>query len=134
MIKLKLNSLFMSKRRSKKNIVERAFKVFLALLFILIILGFETRGTKGFKDVINNYSVWHFLVGVSAGLLLVKPKWAVTGIVMWEIVEQLLLVPFGFCYPPELVVDSVIDIILALMGYLVAGYLLRKESVFDDIV
>ena len=105
--------------------IIRSLKVFLGLFVILAILGFRIDGYGIFKPVFNDYTIYHFLVGVVAGLILLPARFTILGVIVWEIVEQLLLVPLGLCYPPELLLDSVLDIIAALGGYLVARWIRR---------
>lgn len=103
--------------------IHRALKFFIGLFLLLLILGFRIDGFEIYKPVFNDFTVYHFLVGVVTGLLFIRPRFVVLGVILWELVEQLVLVPLGVCYPPELLLDSVLDIVAALGGYIVARWL-----------
>ena len=69
------------------------------------------------KPAINFWTIAHFATGFTVGFLGMSPKYAIIIVVLWEVVEQGLLVPLGICYPPETLLDSIVDIIFGLIGY-----------------
>lgn len=98
----------------------RVLRVFVGLFLLLLLLGFRVDGYGIYKPVVNDFTLYHFLLGVGMGLISLRPKMAVGIVILWEILEQLILVPLGVCYPPELLLDSILDMIVALGGYLIA--------------
>lgn len=97
----------------------RVLRVFIGLFLLLLLLGFRVDGYGIYRPIINDFTFYHFLLGIGMGLISLRPKMTVAVIILWEILEQLILVPLGICYPPELLLDSVLDIIVALGGYLI---------------
>lgn len=97
----------------------RVLRIFIMLFSLFVLLGFRLYGYGIYKPVFNDFTFYHFLIGIGIGLIALNPKMAVGLIVLWEILEQLILVPLGICYPPELLLDSILDIIAALGGYII---------------
>jgi len=97
----------------------RVLRVFIGLFLLLLLLGFRVDGYGAYKPIINDFTFYHFLLGIGMGLISLRPKIVVAIVILWEILEQLILVPLGVCYPPELLLDSVLDIIVALSGYVI---------------
>ncbi|MHA1960762.1 MAG: hypothetical protein ACW99U_11050 [Candidatus Thorarchaeota archaeon] len=78
------------------------------------------------RPAVNIYTIAHFLTGLMVGFLGVSAKYAVVIVVLWEVIEQGVLVPLRVTWPPELLLDSIVDIILGLFGYLI-GRLIHSK-------
>lgn len=107
--------------------IKRALIIFVGILLLLVGAGYTLMGGDGFKPALNDFTFWHFLAGVLLGLLAVRARYTVLILTLWEFLEQLVIVPYGLfgMGPAELLTDSILDIICALVGYLVARYMIR---------
>lgn len=101
------------------SLAIRVLRVFIGLFLLFLLLGFRIDGYGIYKPIVNPFTFYHFVLGVIFGLAAIRPREAVGLIIIWEIIEQLWLVPLGVCYPPELLLDSILDIIVALGGYVI---------------
>ncbi|TET11121.1 MAG: hypothetical protein E3J86_03730 [Candidatus Thorarchaeota archaeon] len=78
------------------------------------------------KPPINFWTIAHFATGFVVGFLGISLKYAIIIVIMWEIVEQGVLVPLGITWPPESLLDSFVDIILGMVGYLIGRFVYSK--------
>jgi hypothetical protein len=83
------------------------------------------------KPPINFWTIAHFATGFTVGFLGMSPKYAIIIVILWEVVEQGLLVPFGIVGPAELLLDSIIDIIFGLIGYGIGLFIHSKVKDTD---
>ena len=104
----------------------RVLRIFVGMFLLLLLLGFRIDGFGIYKPIVNDFTFYHILFGIGFAILSVRPKTAVFVIILWEVLEQLILVPLGICYPPELLLDSILDIIVALGSYIIVRGMIRK--------
>lgn len=104
----------------------RLLRIFVGIFLLLLLLGFRIDGYGIYKPIVNDFTFYHILFGIGFAILSLKPKTVVFVIILWEILEQLILVPLGICYPPELLLDSVLDIIVALGSYIIVRGMIGK--------
>lgn len=97
----------------------RVLRIFVGIFLLFLLLGFRIDGYGIYKPIFNDFTIYHFLLGIGMGLIALRPKMVVGIVILWEILEQIILVPLGICYPPELLLDSILDIIVALGGYII---------------
>jgi len=76
--------------------------------------------TDNFRPVFNGWTFMHIMTGFLIGWFKIKFRHAVIIIVGWELLEQFILVPLKFAWPPELILDSLLDIVMGLFGYCLA--------------
>ena len=89
------------------------------------------------RPVFNIWTFLHFLVGFGFGTLGMPAKLAIPTIILWEVIEQTLLVSLQICGPPELLLDSIIDIIVGLIGYvfgLMINKRIKKKSMYKKYI
>lgn len=110
--------------------------LFGVLISLLVLLGFGMtlipEGAQRFP--INAWTIGHVLLGIILAVLRIRPALAVPFIVLWEPFEQLLLVPLAICSPAEMLVDSVIDIIAALIAYTLTEDVIKKKVPFKNML
>ena len=68
---------------------------------------------------IDRFSLYHFLGGVSLGLIRLKFTWALAIILGWEIIEQGYLAMHKNGSWKESLPNSILDIVFGILGYIV---------------
>lgn len=114
--------------RKERYIDEFVLGVVFVVIFVLLFLEFPTEPTGIDRSIINTWTLGHFAIGIVFGLLRVRPSIAVPIIVLWEPLEQWVLVPLRLCWPPEMLFDSLIDILVALIGYTIMERAMRQRK------
>ena len=79
-----------------------------------------------YKPILNPWTLAHFSAGWLCGFLGMPAKMAIPLVILWEVVEQLVLVPLHICWPPELFLDSVVDVFVGLLGYFIGRFIHSK--------
>ena len=114
--------------RKEKYIDEIVLGLVFVVIFVLLFLEFPTVPTGIDRSIINIFTLFHFFIGIAFGVLKVRPSIAVPLIVLWEPLEQWVLVPLRLCWPPEMLFDSLIDILVALIGYTIMERAMRQRK------
>lgn len=86
--------------------------------------------TNETRPIINGWSVFHFVIPAILGLIigyigLPIKKALISGLailIVFELLEQTIGISTGLANPPELLLDSILDVIIGFIGYSI-GYL-----------